>query len=146
METKKQKRGEFIPIIREGIHKSWYNRALNITPVVYNNNTTANSSVSYVGLDAIVKYRFTSSKGRMYFPKNLDIFNDVYIRKHGNNYILYAKRYFRIHGEIDLQSSLKEMEEIRVCNTEFFSYIMEEYRIPIYNKKDEYDYCIELPF
>lgn len=152
METIKQKRGEFIPIISEGVHKSWYNRKLNIMPIVLNSDTTTNSSVSSVCMYAKVKYRFTSGKGKMYFPKNLDVFNDVYIRKRGNNYTLYAERVFHIYGEIDLQSNLKEMEEIRVCNTEYFPYLMEENNITIYKQvkcKDwfgEYYDIEELPF
>ena len=152
METRKQSRGEFIPIISGGIHTGWYNRVLNIMPTVLNNDTTTNSSVSSVSMYAKVKYRFTSSKGKMYFPKNLDIFNNVHIRRHGNNYTLYAERVFHIYGEIDLQSSLKEMEEIRVCNIEFFPYLMELNNISVYKQvkcKDqfgEYYHIEELPF
>ena len=57
METRKQSRGEFIPIISGGIHTSWYNRVLNIMPTVLNNDTTTNSSISSVCMYAKVKVR-----------------------------------------------------------------------------------------
>lgn len=152
METIRQKRGEFIPIISGGIHTGWYNRVLNIMPTVLNNDTTTNSSISSVCMYAKVKYRYTSNKGRMYFPKNLDVFDSIYVEKKGNSYKLIAKRYFHIHGEIDLRSELTKMEELQVCNIEFFSYLMEENNITIYRQvkcKDqfgEYYGIEELPF
>lgn len=121
-------------------------------PTVLNNDTTTNSSVSSVCMYAKVKYRFTSSKGKMYFPQNLDMFDNASVIKRGNNYTLYVERIFHIYGEIDLQSNLKDMEKIRVCNIEFFPYLMEENNIAIYKQVKckeqfgEYYDIEELPF
>lgn len=144
---------KFFPInngkIRNSFPEVWVSRNLNIEPDTFYDSDGYMFDLS---LSCSVKYRYTSNKERMYFPKNLDIFDSIYVEKKGNSYKLIAKKYFHIHGEIDLRAELTKMEELQVCNIEFFPYLMEENNITIYKQvkcKDqfgEYYDIEELPF